>query len=88
MSKGFSAQTKPKCLWNDEKIVHPLKQRCRVPKQKVAWLMEEEEEEEKKAECNSAGEESRVPQCLGISNERLVVNNAAPGTLGFCRLSY
>lgn len=35
--------------------------------------MEEEEEEEKKAECNSAGEESRVPQCLGISNERLVV---------------
>lgn len=44
----------------------------------------------KTAECNSAGEESRVPQCLGISisKERLVVNNAAPSTLGFCRLSY
>lgn len=44
----------------------------------------------KRAECNSAGEEIRVWQRLGISvsNERPVVNNAAPGTLGFCRLSY
>lgn len=43
-----------------------------------------------KAECSLAGEEGRVPQCLGssISNERLAVNTAAPGTLGFCRLSF
>jgi len=42
----------------------------------------------KKAECDAAGGESRVLQCLGISSERLAANNAAPGTLGFCGLSY
>lgn len=55
-----------------------------VSKVKSSTVMEEGE----KAECHSAGEASRLLQCLSVSNERLLVNNAAPSTLGFCRLSH